>query len=96
MFVEAGWISEDQGHAFTQESITTGKSIEDVIREHEVVTEDQFFALVAESMGTEIVDLSAFDGFSHTLHLLPGLAGFMALFQSGTPKTPSTWPWSIP
>src|SRR6476660_4414815 len=72
MFVEAGWISEDQGHAFTQESITTGKSIEDVIREHEVVTEDQFFALVAESMGTEIVDLSAFDGSSHTLHLLPG------------------------
>jgi type IV pilus assembly protein PilB len=72
MFVQAGWISPDQGHAFAQEATTTGKPIENVIVDHGIVTEEQFFALIAESLGTQVVDLSMFDGASHTLHLVPG------------------------
>ena len=72
MFVEAGWIDSDQGYALAQEAATTGKPIENVMVDHGIVTEDEFFALIAESLGTEVVDLSLFDGASHTLHLVPG------------------------
>ena len=72
MFVEAGWIDSDQGYALAQEAATTGKPIEDVMVDHDIVPEDKFFALIAESLGTEVVDLSMFDGASHTLHLIPG------------------------
>ena len=72
MFVEAGWLNAEQGHALAQEAATTGKPIENVMVDHGIVTEDQFFALIAESLGTEVVDLDAFDGASHTLHLIPG------------------------
>jgi type IV pilus assembly protein PilB len=75
IFVQAGWIDSDQGHALAQEAATTGKPIENVMVDHEIVTEDQFFALIAESLGTQTVDLSRFDGAPHTLHLVPaGLA----------------------
>ena len=47
MFVEAGWIDSDQGYAFAQEAATTGKPIENVMVDHRIVTEDQFFALIA-------------------------------------------------
>jgi len=72
MFVQAGWISSDQGHAFAQEAATTGKPIENVVVDHGIVTEDQFFALIADSLGTKVIDLNMFDGASHTLHLVPG------------------------
>jgi type IV pilus assembly protein PilB len=72
MFVDAGWLNAEEGHALSQEAATTGKPIENVMVEHGIVTEDQFFALIAESLGTEVVDLDAFDGATHTLHLIPG------------------------
>ena len=75
MFVEAGWITADQAHAFIQETTTTEKPIEQVMVEQGIVTEEQFFQLIADSLGTEVVDLSTFDGASHTLQLVPaGLA----------------------
>ena len=72
MFVDAGWLNAEEGHALSQEAATTGKPIENVMVEHGIVTEDQFFALIAESLGTEVVDLDVFDGATHTLHLIPG------------------------
>jgi polyhydroxyalkanoate synthesis regulator phasin len=49
MFVDAGWLNAEEGHALSQEAATTGKPIENVMVEHDIVTEDQFFALIAES-----------------------------------------------
>ena len=57
MFVEADWLNAEQGHALAQEAATTGKPIENVMVDHGIVTEDEFFALIAESLGTEVVDL---------------------------------------
>ena len=75
IFAQAGWISPDQGHALAQEAVTTGKPIEDVMVDHGVVTEHQFFSLIAESLSTQLVDLNVFEGASHILHLIPaGLA----------------------
>ncbi|HEY5953051.1 MAG TPA: hypothetical protein VIT18_01730, partial [Terrimicrobiaceae bacterium] len=72
LFVEAGWLEADEGHALAQEAATTGKPIESVMVDHGIVSEEQFFALIAESLGTEVVDLDTFDGAAHTLHLVPG------------------------
>ena len=75
IFAQAGWISPDQGHALAQEAVTTGKAIEEVMVDHGVVTEHQFFSLIAESLSTQLVDLDVFEGASHILHLIPaGLA----------------------
>ena len=67
MFVEAGWFDAEEGHALAQEAATTGKPIENVMVDHGIVSEDQFFTLIAESLGTEVVDLDMFEGAAHTL-----------------------------
>lgn len=75
MFLEAGWITAEQAHAFIQEAVTTEKPIEQVMVDQGIVSEEQFYHLIAESLGTETVDLSTFDGASHILQLIPaGLA----------------------
>ncbi len=75
IFAGAEWISQEQAHDFIQEVFNSGKPIEQVIVDSGVLTEEQFYHLVAESLGTEIVDLSTYDGNSQTLHLIPtGLA----------------------
>jgi len=75
IFVEAGWMTADQANAFIQESATSEKAIEHVIIESGLISEQQFFQVIAESIGTESVDLDTFDGASHILHLIPaGLA----------------------
>jgi len=75
IFVEAGWVTEEQAHAFVQEVVTTDKPIEGVIVDSGLMTEEQFYHLIAESLGSEVVDLSNFDGASETVHLIPaGLA----------------------
>lgn len=75
IFVEAGWLSDEQAHAFVQEVVTTDKPIENVIIDSGLLTEEQFYHLIAESLGSEVVDLSNFDGASETIHLIPaGLA----------------------
>ena len=75
IFVEAGWITADQADAFVQETSVSGKPIESVIPDSGVMTEEQFYHGIATSIGTEVVDLDAFEGASQTLHLIPtGLA----------------------
>lgn len=75
IFVEAGWITDEQAHAFVQEVVTTDKPIESVIVDSGLLSGDQFYQLIAESLGSEVVDLSHFDGASETIHLIPaGLA----------------------
>lgn len=75
IFVEAGWITADQADSFVQAAAVSEKPIERIIVESGVMTEEQLFQGIAESIGTETVNLDTFDGASHTLHLIPaGLA----------------------
>jgi len=75
IFLEAGWITTDQAAAYIQEAATSEKPIERVVIESGLLSEQQFFQVIADSIGTESVDLDTFDGASHTLHLVPaGLA----------------------
>lgn len=72
IFVDAGWITGEQAHFFIQESVTNEKPIEQVMVEGGMFTEAQFYQLIAESLGTEVVDIDIFDGNQQTLHLIPG------------------------
>ncbi len=75
IFVEAGWLTDEQAHAFVQEVVTTDKPIESVMVDSGLLSEEQFYQLIAESLGSEVVDLSKFEGASDTIHLIPaGLA----------------------
>jgi type IV pilus assembly protein PilB len=77
IFLDAGWITPEQAHYYIQESVTGEKPIEQVMVESGQLTEAQFYQLIAESLGTEVVDLDVFDGNSQTLHLIP--AGLVRL-----------------
>jgi len=75
IFVEAGWLTPDQADSFVQAATVSEKPIERIIVDSGVMTEEQLFQGIAESIGTETVNLDTFDGASHTLHLIPaGLA----------------------
>ncbi len=75
IFVESGWITAEQAHAFVQEAVSTEKPIERIITDSGLMNEDQLMQLMAESLGTEVVDISKFEGSSEILHLIPaGLA----------------------
>jgi len=75
IFVEAGWLTAEQAHAYVQEVVTTDKQIEEVMVDSGLLSEEQFYQLIADSLGSEVVDLSKFEGASDTIHLIPaGLA----------------------
>jgi type IV pilus assembly protein PilB len=75
IFVEAGWLTADQASAFIQEAAVSEKPIERVIVDSGAMTEEQLFHGIAESIGTETVNLDTFEAASQTLHLIPaGLA----------------------
>ncbi len=72
IFVEAGYLSPETAHSFLQEVATTDRPIETVMVESGLVTEAQFYQVIADSLGTEVADLAHFDGASEILHLIPG------------------------
>lgn len=72
IFVEAGYLSPETAHSFVQEVATTDRPIETVMIESGLLTEAQFYQVIADSLGTEVADLAHFDGASEILHLIPG------------------------
>src|SRR6188768_169894 len=72
IFWDAGLIKEEQAHAFVQEVVTTDKSIDRVIIDHDIVNEDQFYQTIADSLGTEVVDLSELKEPAELRNLIPG------------------------
>ena len=67
MFVDAGWLNAEEGHALGQEAATTGKPIETVMVEHDIVTEDDIDSpsdtrSIQDTLALlyDIVDLDAF------------------------------------
>ena len=72
IFVDAGWLTPDQAQAMMEETFMKEKPIERVFVENSVVSEEQFCQVIADSIGTEVADLSTFDGSQQILHLIPG------------------------
>ncbi len=75
IFIEHGIVQRDQVDDILQEISVTGKSIMQVLVDYDFMTEEQFYHVLAESLGTEFVDLKNFEPPQELLRMLPaGLA----------------------
>ena len=75
IFVEHGIVHADQVEDVLQEISVSGKSVPQTLVDFGFVTEEQFYKVLAESLGTEFVDLKNFEPTTEILRLIPaGLA----------------------
>ena len=75
IFIERGIVQRDQVDDIIQELSVSGKSIMQALVDYEFVTEEQFYQVIAESLGTEFIDLKNFEPPQEVLRLIPaGLA----------------------
>jgi type IV pilus assembly protein PilB len=75
IFVETGRMSREQADYLIEEALHSGKSPDTVFLENGFGSPDDFFAVIAESLGVEHVSLENYEPDSTTLRLIPaGLA----------------------
>ncbi len=91
LFVERGTVDPSQVDDIAREITGTGRSVLEVLVDFGFLTEEQFFRAVADSLGTDYVDLKDFDPPDDVLKLVPaGLArlhGALPLGMSGDAVT---------
>ncbi|MFZ4775339.1 MAG: GspE/PulE family protein [Terrimicrobiaceae bacterium] len=87
IFVERTLLTPEQGEGLIQEAAAGEKKIEDLLVEYQVVDEDGFIQVIAESIGAESYNLNEFLPDTTVLGLIPsGLArlhGAMPIMGSG-------------
>jgi len=87
IFVERGLIAEDQLEAYVAHSISENKPIETVLIEQQVVDENGFSQVIADSIGAETYDLTDFTPDSAILSLIPSslarIHGALPIMGSG-------------
>jgi len=87
IFVERTLLTPEQGEGLIQEAAAGEKKIEDLLVEYQVVDEDGFIQVIAESIGAESYNLNEFAPDTTVLGLIPsGLArlhGAMPIMGSG-------------
>ena len=84
LFVEQGIIDRSQIDDINTEIASSGKDIVRTLVDFGFVTEDQFFQIIANALGTDCVDLAAFDPPLELLHSIPaGLARLHGAFPVG-------------
>jgi len=75
IFVERGIVQSDQVEDLLQELSTSGKTVMQALVDFDFVSEEQFYQIIAESVGTEFIDLKDFEPPQEILRLIPaGLA----------------------
>jgi type IV pilus assembly protein PilB len=75
LLIEQGVIDKAQADDAMQEINTSGKDVIQTLVDNGLVTEDSLYQNIAESLGTEVVDLSTFDPPQETIRLIQaGLA----------------------
>lgn len=87
IFVERAFLTPEQAEEFVKLTATEGKPIERLLVDHQVVDEDGFIQVIAESLGVESYNLQEFAPDTTVLGLIPsGLArlhGAMPIMGSG-------------
>ena len=87
LFVEQGLIDKGLVEDILQETSGTGKSIVQTLVDFGVFTEEEFYQKLAETLGTEVVNLGAMEVTPEIARLLPGglarLHGAMPIGMSG-------------
>ena len=61
MLLDADICSEEQIIEIEEEHERTGKVFQDLLVDYEIVSEDELMAIIAQNLGTEIIDLAQFD-----------------------------------
>ena len=87
IFVERGFLTSEQAEGLIQQAGTGEKPIEQLLVDYQIVDEDGFIRLIAESIGAESYNLHEFAPDTTVLGLIPsGLArlhGAMPIMGSG-------------
>ncbi len=84
IFVEQGVVDRYSVDDIIQEVSSTGKSLSDVLVDYQLCTQEQFYQTIADYLGLECVDLSAFDPPTEVIRLIPaGLALMNRVFPVG-------------
>jgi type IV pilus assembly protein PilB len=84
IFVEQGIVDASQVDDIAQEVAQTGKSLPQTLVDYQFLTEEQFYQIIADSLGTECVDLRTFEPPAEVLRLIPaGLAQLHRAFPVG-------------
>jgi type IV pilus assembly protein PilB len=75
LLVDQGAIDQGQADEVLQEIATSGKDVIQILMDFGLVTEESLYQHIAESLGTDVVDLSAFEAPPEILRLIQaGLA----------------------
>ncbi len=75
IFHEQGVIDREQMGQVQEEMLLSGKSLADTLRDDGIVTEDEFYQAIADSIGADYVNLSGFEPPQEVLRLVQaGLA----------------------
>jgi len=61
MLLDADICTEEQMTEIEEEHERTGKVFQELLVDYEIVSEDELMAIVAQNLGTEIIDLTQFD-----------------------------------
>jgi type IV pilus assembly protein PilB len=75
LLVDQGVVDKAQAEDALQETSTSGKDIVETLKDFGLVTEETFYHQIAESLGTDVVDLTGFEPEESLLRQVPaGLA----------------------
>jgi type IV pilus assembly protein PilB len=84
IFAEQNLVDASQFEELEHEVAQSGKSLVQVLVDYGIVTEEQFYQVIAESLGVDYVNLSGFEPPNETLRLIPtGLAQLHRAFPLG-------------
>lgn len=71
LFIDAGLVDKGISDDILQEVASTGKSLCDVLVDYQIVDESGFYAVIAEAIGAESVDLRSFEAPPDMVSLMP-------------------------
>jgi type IV pilus assembly protein PilB len=75
LLVDQGQADQSQAEDALHETETSGKDVVQILVDYGLVTEESLYQTIAESLGTDVVDLSSFEPDEETLKLIQaGLA----------------------
>jgi type IV pilus assembly protein PilB len=66
-----GYITPEQATELRDEQSRTGKYIEDIVQDYGIMSKDDLYAAIAQSLGTDVVDLSKIEFSPELLSLMP-------------------------
>jgi type IV pilus assembly protein PilB len=72
IFQEQGFIDYEQLEDLLQIASDTGKTACETLVDHGIVGEDQFYQVIADSIGSDFVDLSTFEATPDLVRSIPG------------------------